>query len=86
MNRSTTFALVTALTSAGLALAVVPSRSGPHTGSLPRGGSTHGGRKEPRVTVALRGFAEAFDIDLDELVQKPAARPVLVASAASGSR
>lgn len=38
------------------------------------------------MTVALRGFAEAFDIDLDELVQKPAARPVLVASAASGSR
>jgi len=86
MNRSTTFALGTALTSAGLAHAVLPSRSGRHTGSLPRSGSTHGGRREPRATVALRGFAEAFDINLDELAQDPAARPVLVASATSGSR
>lgn len=86
MNRPTTFALGTALTSAGVALAVLPSLTGRHPGSHSRSGGTDGRRNEFRATAALRGFAEAFDIDLDALTEAPAAPPVLASGVACGPK
>ncbi|OBJ70666.1 hypothetical protein A5643_09805 [Mycobacterium sp. 1274756.6] len=74
-----------ALTSAGLGLAALPPRTRRHAGSVCQSGSTRGQRREVKAVTALRGFAEAFEIDLDALVQQPD-QPVRAERAMSGSR
>lgn len=88
MNRPTAVALGTALTSVGLAIAVLPQRTKLQAGALDQVGAAHKARperREAKAMTALRGFAEGFDIDLDALLEQPG-QPVRVERAMSGSR